>query len=112
MKYLLTTNEIAMVPRVNRMPPIKLQPSNLRVALSGRIVSLFLQGEVLFLKFGIKIGSSSMIHPVKFSVVVLVITSVVVVIVVVLLIASVVASVTGFILIVVVELFEDKNWSL
>ena len=93
-----------MIPRVNRMPPKKLQPSNLRAAFFGRIVTLFLQGEVLFLKFGIK--------DVMFSVVVLVITSVVVVIVVVLLIASVVASVTGFILIVVVELFEDKNRSL
>ena len=82
------------------MPPKKLQPSNLRAAFFGR---MFLQGEVLFLKFGIK--------DVMFSVVVLVITSVVV-IVDVLLIASVVASVTGFILIVVVELFEDKNRSL
>ena len=73
------------------MPPKKLQPSNLRAAFFGRIVSMFLQGEVLFLKFGIK--------DVMFSVV----------IVAVLLIASVVASVTGFILIVVVELFKDKN---
>ena len=64
---------------------------------------MFLQGEVLFLKFGIK--------DVMFSVVVLVITSVVV-IVDVLLIASVVASVTGFILIVVEELFDDKDRSL
>ena len=94
------------------MPPKKLQPSNLRAAFFGRIVTLFLQGEVLFLIFGIQIVSSSKINPVMFSVVVLVITSVVVVIVVVLLIASVVASVTGFILIVVVELFEDKNRSL
>ena len=36
------------------MPPKKLQPSNLRAAFFGRIVSMFLQGEVLFLKFGIK----------------------------------------------------------
>ena len=92
-----------MIPRVNRMPPKKLQPSNLRAAFFGRIVSMFLQGEVIFLKFGIK--------DVMFSVVELVITSVVV-IVAVLLIASVVVSVTGFILIVVVELFEDKNMSL
>ena len=77
------------------MPPKKLQPSNLRAAFFGRIVSIFLQGEVLFLKFGIK--------DVMFSVVF---------IVAVLLITSVVASVTGFILIVVVELFEDKNMSL
>ena len=62
------------------MPPKKLQPSNLRAA---SFVTMFLQEEVLFLKFGIK--------DVMFSVVVLVITSVVV-IVVVLLIASVKVS--------------------
>ena len=89
-----------MMPTVVKMPPKKLQPSNWRAAFFGPRIKEVTFSVVIF----------TLVVVVKGVVVVVVVVVVaVVVVVVVFLIASVVASVTGFIFIAVVELYEDKN---